>query len=210
MSLIPYFIIKIIWELSSRMLIILHIRKWKRMEAPHWRSLSKLLLEVTLEPGSSHSCLTLTLPFCVLGIPSPCVPPRTTHFTYLHSENSPFPQPFCGPKPLNLWGSMKGIVGDHAGNHELQDRAHRPSCRSQPCGGVQTPTLGSSPGSPHADSFLGLPLSSAHLRMNPSQGVVWSRTLLLRRLQWPSLAGKWLNLSTLKCSFKWIRKASNR
>lgn len=66
LSLMPYFVIKIIWELSSKIIIILHIRKWKRMEAPHSRSLSKLLLEVILEPGSSRSCLTLTLPFCVL------------------------------------------------------------------------------------------------------------------------------------------------
>lgn len=61
---------------------------------------------------------------------------------------------------------MKGIVGDDAGNHELQDGVHRPSCRSQPRGGVQAPTLGSSPGSPPVDSFLGLPAHFPRLRMN--------------------------------------------
>lgn len=93
----------------------------------------------------------------VRGMPSPRVPPRTTHSSRLHSTNRPFPRAFRAPKPPNSPGSTTGVVGDDAGNLELQDAARRPSCGSPSRSGGQAPAPGSSPGGPPADGCLGLP-----------------------------------------------------
>lgn len=62
---------------------------------------------------------------------------------------------------------MKGIVGDDAGNHELQDGVHRPSRPLLPAPWWRSgPYSGIKPGSPPVDSFLGLPAHFPRLRMN--------------------------------------------